>query len=234
MDLAPHLAPDRLRDDPAVAPLLVRPGLATGRRPASIATGVAALDRLLDGGFPAGCLSELVGPRTSGRTRLLLGLLARATAGGALVALVDAADGLDPGSARLMGVELARLLWVRCGGRLALAWQAADILLRGGGFRVVAVDLGDLPPWALLRTPAGVFVRLQRAVERTPAALLLAGPRRVAGSLAALAVALRSRGAGWARGGPGLLAGLQSEARLVRTRTRAPGAGVRLHWETLP
>jgi hypothetical protein len=98
---------------------------------------------------------------------------------------------------------------------------------------MVAVDLGDLPPWALARTPPAVFVRLQRAVERAATGLLVAGPRRVAGSLATVAVALVPRTVHWAPGGPGLLAGLETEARLVRSRTRAPGAGVRLTWTLL-
>jgi hypothetical protein len=219
------------RDDPAVAPFLVHP--ARPPRGPRAATGVPTLDALLDGGFPAGQISELVGPRTSGRTRVLLGTLAAATGRGALAALVDATDGLDPRSAQALGLPLGRLLWVRGDGRSRTAWHAADILLRGGGFAVVAVDLGDAPPWTLAGTPPAVFVRLQRAVERTGTVLLLAGPRRVAGSLAAVAVALGRRGVAWAPGGPGLLAALEVEARLLRSRTRAPGAGVALGWSLL-
>lgn len=228
MDAAPRAS--ALRATPALAPFLVRPDPAPLARPAA-ATGIDPLDRLLGGGFPRGRIAELVGPRSSGRTSLLLGLLAQATAQGALVALVDATDGLDPASAHAKGVALGRLLWVRCGGRLAPALRAADILVRGGGFGVVAVDLGDLPPWALGRVPAAAFVRLQRAVEATPTALVFAGPQRVAGSLAAVAVALERGRVAWAPGGPGLLVGLRSEARLVRARARAPGAGVRVAWD---
>jgi hypothetical protein len=195
-------------------------------------TGLAPLDALLGGGFPRGRISEVVGPRSSGRTSLLLGSLAGAPARGALAALVDVTDGLDPASAQARGVHLGRLQWVRGGGRLVTAWQAADVLVRGGGFDVVAVDLGELPPWALARVPAATVVRLQRAVERTPAALLLAGPRRVAGSLAAVAVALGPAAGRWAPGGPGLLVGLEAEVRLVRSRERAPGAAVRVGWWT--
>jgi hypothetical protein len=191
------------------------------------------LDGLLDGGFPRGRLSELVGPRTSGRTRILLGTLAAVTGCGGWAALVDVADGLDPGSAQALGVRLGRLLWVRGGRRLATAWQAADLLLRSQGFALVAVDLGELPGGALAQTPSTVFVRLQRAVERTETACLLTGPRRVAGSLAAVAVALGAPAVGWASGGVGLLAGLETEARLIRSRTRAPGVSVRLVWTLL-
>jgi hypothetical protein len=164
---------------------------------------------------------------------VLLGTLAGVTAHGGWAALVDGTDGLDPPSAAALGVALDHLLWVRCGGRLDLAWRAADLLVRSGGFAVVAIDLGDLPPWALGRIPSTVFVRLQRAVERAPTGLLIAAPRRVAGSLATVAVALVPHRIRWATGGPGLLAGLESEARLIRSRTRAPGAGVRLAWPAL-
>ena len=218
--------------DPILAAAHVRPGARPSFGPRT-PTGLAPLDALLDGGFPQGQLAELVGPRTSGRTRVLLGALAGATARGGWAALVDGADGLDPAAAAMLGVPLGRLLWVRCGGRLTTAWRAADVLVQGGGFELVVVDLGDLPPWALGRTPPAVFVRLQRAVERAETGLLIVGPRRVAGSLAAVAVALVPRVVRWAPGGPGLLAGLETEARLIRSRTRAPGAGARLVWTAL-
>jgi hypothetical protein len=237
MDLARRHPPASRRplpvaDTPALAAWRVRPerGAPGVHR---IRTGLAPLDGLLEGGFPPGQLAELVGPRTSGRTRVLLGTLAEVTARGAWAALVDGMDGLDPASAAALGVRLDRLLWIRCGTRLRVAWGAADLLVRSGGFGLVVVDLGDLPPWTLARTPAAVFVRLQRAVERAPSGLLIAAPRRVAGSLAAVAVGLTPRRTAWAAGGPGLLEGFETEARLIRSRTRAPGAAIRLTWAAL-
>jgi hypothetical protein len=226
---AARVDPAELRALPAVAPFVVRPGAAPAR-PVATPTGLPSLDALLGGGFPRGRIAEVVGPRGSGRTSVLLGSLACATARGALAALVDATDGLDPASAQALGVALGQLLWVRCGGDLRVAVQAADVIVRGGGFDVVAVDWGDLPPWRLARVPAAAFVRLQRAVEGTPAALVFAGARRVAGSLAATAVALSPARPRWKMGGPGLLAELATEARLVRARDRAAGAAVRLTW----
>src|SRR5436190_8994834 len=76
-------------------------------------SGISALDARLGGGFPRGQLSELVGSRSSGRTSLLLHMLAAATARGELVAVVDALDMLDVESAAASGVDLARLLWIR-------------------------------------------------------------------------------------------------------------------------
>jgi recombination protein RecA len=217
---------------PALVACRLRPELGLPPAPRT-PTGLPPLDAVLEGGFPHGQLAELVGPRTSGRTRVLLGTLAGVTTRGAWAALVDGTDALDPPSAAGLGIALDRLLWVRCGGRLDVAWRAADLLVRSGGFELVVVDLGDLPPWTLGRTPSGVFVRLQRAVERASTGVLIAAPRRVAGSLAAVVVALVPRGLRWGQGGPGLLAGLEIDARLVRSRTRAPGAGVRLRWTVL-
>ena len=78
-----------------------------------LATGVAALDPILAGGFPRGEQSEIHGPPSSGRTGVLLALLAHTTRAGALAALVDPLDRLDPGSAAAAGVDLERLLWLR-------------------------------------------------------------------------------------------------------------------------
>jgi hypothetical protein len=76
-------------------------------------TGIEVLDARLRGGLPRGELSELAGPRSSGRTSLLCTMLAAATRRGELAALVDAFDMFDPGSAAASGVELSRLLWIR-------------------------------------------------------------------------------------------------------------------------
>src|SRR5256885_8642749 len=76
-------------------------------------TGHARLDARLRGGIPRGQVSELVGPRSSGRTALTLQLLAAATARGELTALVDALDMLDVESAVAAGLDLDRLVWVR-------------------------------------------------------------------------------------------------------------------------
>ncbi len=85
-------------------------------RPAAemVSTGIAALDALA-GGLPRGCLTEICGPASSGRTTLLLAALAAATRRGEFCAVVDASDALDPHSAAAAGVDLNRMLWVRCG-----------------------------------------------------------------------------------------------------------------------
>jgi hypothetical protein len=79
-----------------------------------VSSGIPAIDALT-GGLPRGCLTEIYGPASSGRTTLLLAALAAATRRGEFCAVVDASDSLDPQSAVAAGVELDRLLWVRCG-----------------------------------------------------------------------------------------------------------------------
>src|SRR5271170_3055671 len=79
------------------------------------ASGVTELDGVLGGGFPRGSLVELCGPASSGRTSLAFSLLAQATERQQACAFVDVSDSLDPLSLAAAGVELPRLLWIRCG-----------------------------------------------------------------------------------------------------------------------
>lgn len=83
-------------------------------RPAA-PTGIVALDERLGGGLPLGSISELAGPECSGRTSLALSFVAGMTQAGRVCAWVDVSDMLHPESAAAIGVDLARLLWVRCG-----------------------------------------------------------------------------------------------------------------------
>src|SRR5438552_12622659 len=73
-----------------------------------------------------GEITEIVGRRSSGRTSLFAACLRGVTRRGAIAALVDADQTFDPVSAARAGVDLRRLLWVRCGGRPDLALRAAD------------------------------------------------------------------------------------------------------------
>jgi RecA/RadA recombinase len=78
-------------------------------------TGIESLDNLLQGGLPIGALSELVGPECSGRTDIALSFVAHLTQASRVCAWIDASNHFDPISAAAAGVDLARLLWVRCG-----------------------------------------------------------------------------------------------------------------------
>jgi hypothetical protein len=76
-------------------------------------SGISALDALT-GGLPRGCLTEIRGPVSSGRTSVMLAALAAATRRGEYCSLIDANDAIAPHSLASAGIDLDRLLWVRC------------------------------------------------------------------------------------------------------------------------
>ena len=216
MELPQVVAASRLADRPAAATVL---------------SGIEALDALT-GGLPRGGLTEICGPASSGRTSVLLAVMAKMTAQVEVCALVDTSDSFDPKSAEAAGVELRRLLWIRCSPRrhpsaalgagsgtenrvigrsgdrvienaksscelrvasyerkgnresqitngksqidsLAQALKATDLLLQGGGFGLVVVDLGDVPAQAARRVPLTSWFRFRRAVENTRTVLMV-------------------------------------------------------------
>lgn len=214
--------------------------------PDALPTGIPAVDALA-GGVPRGSLTEICGLASSGRTSLLLSLLARLTGDGESCALVDAADAFDPKSAAEAGVDLKRLLWVRCQekvpsfkfqvsrsrergdqaalSRLEQALKATDLLLQSGGFTLVAVDLGDLPASAARRVPLTSWFRFRRAVEDTPTALLVLEPEPCARTCASLVLYCDGRPSAFrsavsADAAPAhacLLDGIHVSAEVVRT-----------------
>jgi recombination protein RecA len=122
--------------------------------------------------LPRGCLTEVFGPASSGRTTLLHSILAEATEREEVCALVDTDDAFDPASATAAGVRLDRLIWVRSSHNAEHALKAADLLIQGGGFGVVAMDLGDTPLYSARRISLTSWFRLRRAVEHTPTVLV--------------------------------------------------------------
>jgi recombination protein RecA len=263
--------PNSLREIAGVRPAsqLERPPVAT------VSCGVAVVDTLT-GGLHKGGLTEICGNASSGRTSLMIAAMAATTARQELCVLIDATDCFDPRSAATAGIDLDRLLWVRCNGaeplsssrgaeretsnltslRRALyakqeassimpaakfwygrsparserepnghgltriradqsgiknqksenenaalrgeelhrgqrdgnefrlsekrswarpveqALKVADLLLQGGGFGLVVLDLGDVPMEIARRIPLASWFRFRRAVENTPTVLL--------------------------------------------------------------
>ncbi len=80
-----------------------------------VATGIQTLDQVLEGGLPVGAITEIVGPECSGRTALVFLFLAGITRDAKVCAWIDVSDALHPESAAASGVDLDRMLWVRCG-----------------------------------------------------------------------------------------------------------------------
>jgi recombination protein RecA len=81
--------------------------------PETVSSGIPVLDALT-GGLPRGCLTEICGPASSGRTTLLLAALAAAIRRDEFCVVVDASDAFDPQSLAAAGADLDHLLWVRC------------------------------------------------------------------------------------------------------------------------
>ncbi len=288
-----------------ISPARVTPASQLDIRPAPemVSSGAPAIDALT-GGLPRGCLTEICGPASSGRTTLLLAALAAATRRGEFCAVVDASDALDPHSAAAAGVELERLLWVRCGEepprknsspqshpstplrassvtekngnqktgcpisrapssrevgtsptrevrvssqvaldfdcngwkenerkenvtrqsdhRLEQVLRATDLLLESGGFGLIVLDLGDLPPQSARRIPLTTWFRFRRAVENKLTILLAIEQKPIAGSCSSLLVQLGDPSAA----DPGdigpthaqLLTSLNITAELIRSR----------------
>lgn len=203
---------------------------ATIHRPV-IPTGIASLDRLLHGGFPVGAVSEVTGPESSGRTTLALSFLARVMQGGDVCAWIDVGDTLDPESVAAMGIDLARLLWVRCSdthtgrerrkpwSRLDQALRAADLVLQAGGFSAVVFDMGGIAQARALRVPLASWFRFRQAAERTQSTFLLLTQAPCAKSCAS--VSLRMERSVAIPVSSTILDGFRFHATLLRQRNHA-------------
>jgi recombination protein RecA len=161
----------------------------------TVPTGVPPIDQLV-GGFPRGSLTEIYGPPCSGRTSLLVSALASRTTASEVCALVDARDAFDPHSAEAAGVNLQQLLWVRCR-NVDQALHVTDLLIQGGGFGLIALDLGDTPPHVVRYIPMQVWFRLRRAVEHTPTIFLVVEQESNIKTCASLILGLHTQETRW-------------------------------------
>ena len=184
--------------------------------PETASSGIPQIDTLT-GGLPRGCLTEVCGPESSGRTTVMLAAIAAVTRREEICALIDASDAFDPHSAAAAGVNLERLLWVRCGSHaqssalsrkrrqafsleererrrmedpVEQALRATDLLLQSSGFGMVAIDLAGVPLKMARRIPLTTWFRFRRAVENTPTLLLVTGTQACAQSCATLSLEL--------------------------------------------
>jgi recombination protein RecA len=316
--------------------------------------GVTELDAVLGGGFPRGSLVELCGPASSGRTSLAYALLAQATERQEACAFVDVSDSLDPVSLAAAGVELPRLLWIRCGetesrepdlkaspyfsssekesrdsrmskkpapahgwrhprelmrgvdqaipsvlgkqrlpvesaqihvvarcageqverdrelprrgiraprslpairktapargpqyeGRSVKPWKrleqglkSTDLLLHGGGWGVVVVDLGGISWVDVRRINLSMWFRFRRAIENTPTILLLLGEESCARSCASLVLRCQRKADTWNRaavhvaGGASTFEGFEVQGEVTRSRVLSQPADF-ARWQT--
>jgi hypothetical protein len=154
------------------------------------ATGIPSTDAALGGGLRRGQLSEVVGPRSSGRTVVVCQALAAAVSRGELVALVDTCDRFDPESASAAGIDLSRLLWIRETGDTTRALKAFNLVLQAGGFGLVVLDLADASVAAVRALPFTTWFRLARVVEGGPTVALVIAGEHLARSAGGATIAL--------------------------------------------
>src|SRR6202142_1932996 len=202
----PTLVFERLSAMPKLAGVIPASRLEVRPVPQMVSSGVREID-MLTGGLPRGCLTEVCGPASSGRTSVLLAALAAATQRQEVCALVDISDAFNPHSAAAAGVNFEKMLWVRCGRSqksgspqrhrgteknktiekpVDQALRVTDLLLQSGGFGLVIIDLGDTPLRMARRIPLTSWFRFQRAVEHTPTVLFVISQEPCAQACASL------------------------------------------------
>lgn len=122
-----------------------------------IPTGALAVDLALGvGGVPRGRVIEIFGPESSGKTTLMLHVIANAQKEGGLAAFIDAEHALDPGYAKKLGVNLDDLLVSQPdSGEEALT--ICETLARSNALDVIVIDsVAALVPRAELEGEMGM------------------------------------------------------------------------------
>jgi recombination protein RecA len=187
-------------------------------RPEMLSTGIPEVDAIT-GGLPRGCLTEICGPASSGKTSLLMATIAAATRRMETCVLIDASDSFDPASGAAAGVDFSKLLWIRCGvspvpsmvrtfnhrghrgtqratedksneRKLEHVLKTTDLILQSGGFGLVVLDLAGIPENFARRIPLASWFRFQRVVEPAKTTLLVVSESPRTQSCAALVIKL--------------------------------------------
>jgi len=156
------------------------------RVPAFVLTGFEALDRALAGGLPRGCITEIFGGPSGGKTTLALEIVAHAQCEGLSAAWIDAERAFDPAYAIDRGVSLERLPVARPD-TAEESLEIARQLAQSGGIDLLALDsaaamtpaleleigLGDGSLGLQSRILSSGFRRLAFAAARTETAILV-------------------------------------------------------------
>lgn len=134
----------RLGNEGAVAKI---PAISTSALTLDIALGI--------GGVPRGRIIEVFGPESSGKTTLVLHIIAEAQKNGGVCAFIDTEHALDPSYAKKIGVDIDNLLVSQPdSGEEALT--IADQLIRSNSLDVIVVDsVAALAPRAELEGQIG-------------------------------------------------------------------------------
>ncbi|HUJ93649.1 MAG TPA: hypothetical protein VLW84_00175 [Terriglobales bacterium] len=190
-----------------------------------IPTGITPIDSTAQG-VPLHGLTEICGSslNSSGKTSVLISLLARASQD-RCCALVDASDSFHPQTGQAAGINLSRLLWVRCGKSkvklrpLEQAFKVADILLQSGGFGLIAVDLSNLGERTVRKVPLSTWFRFSRVIEKQSSALVFIEQEPHATSCAQLVLRVQAEPRAFSRK---LLTGFDLKVEVVRAGEKKP------------
>ena len=191
----------------------LRPAAELAPSRATLPTGIAPVDALLDGGLLRGAAHSLSGAPTAGATSLFYAAIASAQSRDLPVVYLDVAGRFDPPNAAAAGIDLERLLLLD-----ASDLPPALLLLRQLAAQalpcLVAFDQAQALPLAQLRA----------ALRDAPLTLLALSPRRLEG----LPVALCLRRRHWqiARGD---VTGFTSELQL-RAHPFLPNRQAQVHF----
>jgi hypothetical protein len=200
------------------------------RSPETIPIGILEADSLT-GGLPRGAITEIFGPASSGRTSFMLSALADATQRDEICALIDINDCLDPTTAVAAGVDLNRLLWIRCASNIEHAFKATDLLLQGGGFGLVMLDMGDVPGKDARRIISSWWYRFRRVVENTPITFVVIGQESSVRTCATLTLKMKRLSDLWSSTNEVLVKSVTSAFLRVHSLTKSetyPSSGLPL------
>ena len=161
-----------------------------------LTTGVAEIDALSNG-LPRSAITEITGATSSGRTSVLLSVLAQATLGDEACALIDIGDRFDPASAAHAGIALDRLLWIRCANNLERTFKATDLVLQSGGFGLVMLDMADVAAQYARRIVSSWWYRFRHAIEHTTTTLVVISQTSCVRSCASLSLELKNNSLAW-------------------------------------
>jgi hypothetical protein len=125
-------------------------------------TGILPLDQgLLPGGLPRGHLIEIVGSKSSGKTKLLFHMLSALSEEERKNAYFDFSGTFYPLSAQKSGIDLKKVLVLRPA-NIQAGLRAAEILFRSGGIFVSVLDLVGIHD----RIPKALLLRLKKSIRQ--------------------------------------------------------------------
>lgn len=108
--------------------------------------------------------------------------------------------------------------------RIEQALRVTDLLLQGGGFSAIVLDMGSIAPEHALRVPAATWFRYRAAAEQSHAAILLLTQHACAKSSAGLV--LRLQPGDGLRDEATIFTGLEYRVEVLRERFRAVSGNV--------